>query len=196
VKVSDNSGCSAYAKVDIVLRDSILKAAISGPEFVCPEDFIVFKDTSIGKITNWYWNFGNGSTSTLQNPPAQHFPPNNAFFSVNLSIVDSSGCEQSVKKTIRSVNNCFIAVPNAFTPNGDGLNDFLYPLNAYKATNLVFKVFDRWGRLVFETKDWTRKWDGKLNGSPQAPGVYVWILSYTDDHAKPVFMKGTVALIR
>ena len=87
-------------------------------------------------------------------------------------------------------------MPSAFTPNNDGLNDFLYPLNAYKATNLVFKVFDRWGQLVFETNDWTRKWDGSIGGVPQTTAVYIWVLTYKDENQKHVFLKGTTTLIR
>jgi gliding motility-associated-like protein len=196
VQVTDETGCNAYGNVTIRLRDSILKAIISGPDITCPDDNVLFKDTSIGKIISWHWNFGNGNTSDLRNPPVQYYPPNGSFFSVNLTITDTSGCEQTAKKIIKAVNNCFIAVPNAFTPNNDGLNDFLYPLNAYKATHLVFKVFDRWGRQVFETRDWTKKWDGSFKGEPQATGVYVWMLTYTDANQKQVFLKGTVALIR
>lgn len=95
-----------------------------------------------------------------------------------------------------SVNNCYIAVPAAFTPNGDGLNDYLYPLNAYKATNLSFKVFNRQGMLVYQTNNWLAKWDGKVHGEPQAPGTYVWILNYLDSDKKKVALKGTVVLLR
>ena len=87
-------------------------------------------------------------------------------------------------------------MPSAFTPNNDGLNDFLYPLNAYKATNLVFKVFNRWGQLVFATNDWTKKWDGTIGGVPQTTAVYIWMLTYKDENQKQVFLKGTTTLIR
>jgi len=97
---------------------------------------------------------------------------------------------------LKVINNCFIAVPTAFTPNGDGSNDYLYPLNAYKATNLSFRVYNRNGQLVFETKDWTRKWNGTIKGNPQPVGAYVWMLDYTDAAGKKVSLKGTTALIR
>jgi gliding motility-associated-like protein len=88
-------------------------------------------------------------------------------------------------------------VPSGFTPNGDGFNDYLYPLNAYKATKLEFRIFNRYGQLVFETKDWTKKWDGTINGRPQDTGTFVWMLQYTDiDSGKEYFLKGTTVLIR
>ena len=105
---------------------------------------------------------------------------NNITYPVQLIVTDSAGCSDTAVKFIKTVTNCYIAVPSAFTPNNDGLNDYLYPLNAYKATNLLFKVYNRFGKLVFETKDWTKKWDGKINAIPQPQGTYVWILTYTD----------------
>ncbi len=196
VLVSDNTDCTAYGHVTITLRNGPLKASIDGPDFSCPGDAILFKNMSMGKIIDWDWDFANGARSNMQNPAVQYYPADGAFYSVKLTVTDSSGCKQSAKKILKSADNCFIAVPNAFTPNNDGLNDFLYPLNAYKATHLVFKIFDRWGRLLFETRDWTKKWDGSFSGAPQASGVYVWMLSYTDADHKQVFLKGTAALIR
>jgi len=198
VKVTDSSGCSAEGSITVRLLDSILEAGIIGPDLVCPTDIALFKDTSTGTIANWYWNFGNGSTSTLKNPPAQVFTSGNRItnYAVKLIVTDTAGCVDSTYRMLKSVNNCYIAVPSAFTPNGDGLNDYLYPLNAYKATHLTFKIFNRFGQLVFETNDWTKKWDGTVKGYPQPPGAFIWILTYTDDKNVPQSSHGTTVLIR
>jgi gliding motility-associated-like protein len=98
---------------------------------------------------------------------------------------------------IKVVNNCYIAVPSAFTPNGDGLNDFLYPLNAYKAKDLNFSVYNRFGQRLFVTTNWTNKWDGTFKGQGVETGTYVWMLTYTNsDTNKKVEQKGTAILIR
>ncbi len=198
LKITDESKCSAYGTVTIKLRDSILKAQIVAPQIVCPNDAVIFKDSSIGKIRNWYWSFGNGKTSNQQNPAEQHYPQmqNNITYPVMLAVTDSAGCADTTSVFIKAVNNCYIAVPSAFTPNHDGLNDYLYPLNAYKATNLLFTVYNRFGHIVFQTKDWTKKWDGTIAGIPQATGTYVWMLNYTDDKNMKVFLKGTTVLVR
>ncbi|MGC4104547.1 MAG: gliding motility-associated C-terminal domain-containing protein [Ferruginibacter sp.] len=95
------------------------------------------------------------------------------------------------------MGNCYIAVPNAFTPNGDGLNDYLYPLNAYKAKDLIFKVYNRFGQLVFQTTNWMIRWDGTFKGQGADPATYVWILQYTNiDTGKRIEQKGTSILIR
>jgi gliding motility-associated-like protein len=121
---------------------------------------------------------------------------NDNTYVVRLAIADTSGCTDTVNHFIKVLDNCYVAVPTAFTPNGDGLNDYLYPLNAYKATDLLFKIFNRGGQLVFETKDWTVKWDGTIRGTKQASGVYVWMLNYTDPDGKKISLKGTTFLIR
>lgn len=75
---------------------------MSGPDVLCPGDVGLFKDSSVGAIKGWFWNFGNGNTSNDQNPPIQSYPSNNSFFSINLTVIDTAGCEQTVKKTISS----------------------------------------------------------------------------------------------
>jgi gliding motility-associated-like protein len=87
-------------------------------------------------------------------------------------------------------------VPTGFTPNGDGLNDYLYPLNAYEATDLTFSIYNQYGQRIYLTRDWTHKWDGSFNGHPQPTGVYVWMLQYKDLTGKTLFFKGTTVLMR
>jgi gliding motility-associated-like protein len=197
--VVTNGFCSDSASITYTLSTPNLKAAISSANELCPNDTIVFKDASTGSAIAWHWDFSNGQYSNLQNPPAQHYPSftTEREYPIKLEVTDSSGCIDVTYKLIKLIPNCYIAVASAFTPNGDGLNDYLYPLNAYKAINLTFKVYNRYGQLIFQTNDWTRKWDGKLNGADQPSGTYVWMLDYTDISTnKPVFLKGTTVLIR
>lgn len=114
-----------------------------------------------------------------------------------LVVGNQNGCYDTAMQIVTKLRSCYITVPSGFTPNGDGKNDYLYPLNAYKARNLKFKVFNRYGQLVFETTDWTKKWDGTINGRAQDTGTYVWMLQYIDtDTGKTHFQKGTTVLIR
>jgi gliding motility-associated-like protein len=170
VIVTNNFGCSDSSTVKITLLNTIaVKAIIASPNFLCrPSDSATFKDMSLGNIANWNWDFGNGMKSILRDPPVQnYFIENNATdYTVKLIVADSAGCADTTFHVLKVENNCYIAVPNAFKPNGDGLNDYLYPLNAYKATDLTFRVFNRYGQLVFETTDWTKKWDGTKDGDP------------------------------
>lgn len=194
-----NGFCSDSTELKLYLNHDTLRAAFTGPSVYCPNDLAYFRDTSKGTILNWNWEFGNGRTSTLQYPPAQVYPQTDKerLFPVRLIVLSDKQCTDTSLKYIKVVNNCYIAVPSAFTPNKDGRNDYLYPLNAFKATHLEFKIYNKYGQLVFETKDWTRKWDGTINGTEQQSGVFVWFLQYTDgDTGKQVLQKGTTVLIR
>ena len=139
-------------------------------------------------------------TNNQQNPPPFYFPNDNIerYFTIKLIVTNNTlNCSDSARKVVRVLNNCVIAVPNAFTPNNDGLNDFFWPHNALKADNLEFRVYNRWGQLVFSSRNWMDKWNGKLNGIEQPAGIYVWFLRYTNRNSgQKVFQKGTVMLIR
>jgi gliding motility-associated-like protein len=195
-----NGVCKDTADATVNL-DNALKAAFGYPDVLCPEDLAVFTDSSIGNIVSWHWDFGNNTTSLQQEPAPQKYPPVTTglskFYTVQLIVQNNHNCFDTAKHQLKVVNSCYIDVPNAFTPNGDYKNDYLYPLNAWKAVKLEFKVFNRYGQLIFQTNDWTRKWDGTIHGHPQSTGVFVWMLSYTHkETGERVFKKGTTVLIR
>ncbi|MBL0057286.1 MAG: gliding motility-associated C-terminal domain-containing protein [Chitinophagaceae bacterium] len=197
--IVSNGVCTDTSAWVPILLDNYLNAGFEASNFVCPNETAVFKDTSVGNILSWNWSFGNGNTSTLQNPPVQYYstPFSNTYVFAQLIVQNNLGCRDTAIQKILLPNNCLIAVPNAFTPNGDGLNDYLYPLNAYKAKDLQFRVYNRFGQLLFETRDWTQKWDGTFRGQDADPATYVWILQYThQDTGKRVEQKGTTILLR
>jgi gliding motility-associated-like protein len=196
--VVSNGLCSDTYSTTIVLNNKVT-VAFEVPESACPEDTVVFKNKSTGQIDNWQWTFGNGNTSILQNPPAQIYPltGTETLYTVSVTASNNNGCQVTATETLKVLSACIIAVPSAFTPNNDGKNDYLYPLNALKAENLDFKVFNRWGQLIFHSKDWRQKWDGRMGGVMQATGVYIWMLDFTHKDTKIKYsMKGTTTLIR
>ncbi len=186
---------------DLLKLNNKLKAAFEAPTDVCPGDLVTIKNSSQGNITSYTWDFGNGIRSLQITPPSQSYaPPQRGleqWYTLTLVVENQYKCLDTATQRIRALASCFVAVPTAFTPNGDGLNDYLYPLNGYKTTDLEFKVFNRLGQLVFETRNWTNKWDGTFKGNPQPTGTYVWILSYTDIDTKQKYnYKGTSLLMR
>jgi gliding motility-associated-like protein len=197
--LSVSNGVCSDTVIQTVSLDNELKAAFETNNLLCPEDAATFINKSIGDINNYYWDFGDGNTSRSQTPPPLHYPvlSDEKTYPISLIVENNFGCFDTAVNNLKVLKSCYIAVPNAFTPNGDGLNDFLYPLNAYKADNLEFDVYNRVGELVFHTNDWTQKWDGKIKGNPQDSGIYVWILKYTHhDTGIKVFKKGSTVLIR
>ena len=192
-----NGYCSDTTNVSLVLGNGI-KAGLEAPNILCPKDDASFLNKSTGDVTSWAWDFGDGTSFSGETPPLHHYPQTGieTVYTVTL-VVGNTGCYDTATQKIDVLRSCYIAVPTAFTPNGDGLNDYLYPLNAYKADHLTFKVFNRFGLMVFESHDWQQKWDGSFHGDRQPAGTYVWFLDYTDrDTGKHVFQKGTTILIR
>lgn len=195
--VVSNGFCSD-SSVQQILLDNELIADFEMSNSICPEDSAVFQDKSRGRILNWTWNFGNGLTDNTSRPLAQKYPITGIeeYYPVRL-IVQDARCSDTAVQQLKVLNSCYIDVPNAFTPNLDGLNDYLYPLNAFKATNLQFNVYNRGGLLLFSSENASSKWDGTYKGEPQDAGMYVWTLSYIiTDTGKQVYKKGTTVLIR
>jgi gliding motility-associated-like protein len=197
--IVSNGVCSDTASKAIVF-DNYLNAGFEVTPVICPSNPANFKNISVGNITDWQWTFGNGIISTDKNPlPQNYIPkPSTDYNAIpELIITNNYGCNDTASQRIKVVYSCFIAVPTAFTPNSDGINDFLYPLKAYKSTNLRFSIYDRFGKRIFLGTDWQQKWDGKYKGVQQNPGTYVWTLEYTNiETNKAIFEKGTTILIR
>jgi gliding motility-associated-like protein len=197
--VVSNGVCTDTHTAQINFNNKLV-AAFDLPDMACPGDKIEIVNKSTGPISNWNWTFGSAiAASSLQTPPAITYPltGTDAFYPVRLTASDNNGCETSHTEQIRILGSCVIGVPSAFTPNNDGKNDFFFPLNAFKADQLNFRVFNRWGQLIFHTTDWTKKWDGTVQGIPQATGTFVWMLDYVHkDTKEKVSQRGTVTLIR
>ncbi len=124
--IVSNGVCRDTASEVLVMNNEV-KAGFDMPPIICPEDPLIVVDSSKGIIDAWNWSFGNISSSSLQTPTPQYFPQNNieAYYIIKLKVTNNAlGCSDSISKKLRVLNNCFIAVPSAFTPNNDGLNDY------------------------------------------------------------------------
>jgi len=196
--VVSNGICRDTSDTVSIFLDNAVKAEFEVTSIICPNEQATFLNKSTGNIVSYNWDFANGSSSNLPNPgPQSYFVPRfTQELYPRLIVQNNIGCFDTAIQKITVPNSCYIAVPNAFTPNNDGLNDELYPLNAYKATDLLFRVYNRVGQLVFETTDWKKRWNGKFKGQPADLGTYVWILTYTNtDTGKRIQQKGTSILL-
>lgn len=111
----------------------------------------------------------------------------------------SYGCD-SLELLILDTKHCPCKVEfvNTFTPNDDGVNDYFGLQLTEEFDYYLFCIYDRWGAVVFKTKDTTEVWDGKVNGQPVSDGVYYWTLNYAcaSDPQKRKFQQGSITLIR
>jgi gliding motility-associated-like protein len=113
-------------------------------------------------------------------------------------IINSAGCTTIDSQLVRIFENYNIYLPDAFTPNGDGNNDLLYPFIVGIQELRYLKVFNRWGNLVFETKSANPAagWNGIYKGKAQPSETYVWIAEGIDLDGKVVKRGGNVILVR
>lgn len=194
-----NGYCSDTSSTEINLLDYTVKAGLSIPDTLCLQDSLQLLDKSSTNTKQWKWDFGNGVTSNLQQPIGIYYQPNaqkNSYI-IRLVVTNSFNCTDTTYKKVTVLPSCYVDIPSGFTPNGDGLNDYLYPLNAFKAEKLSFKIFNRFGQVIFETNNWLNRWDGRYNGELQQSGTYVWTLDYIHkDTGKSFHLKGTTVLIR
>ena len=197
--ITTNGQCTDTARETITINAQ-LKAAFDAPAAVCPGDTIRLINRSNGTVDQWRWSFGNGNGSNERDPAVYSYSVlgREQFYTVKLTATSNLlPCTDSATRVIRVLSHCNIGVPTAFTPNGDGRNDWLYPLNALKADQLQFRVYNRFGQLLFTGRSWTDKWDGRVKGTLQESGVYAWQLSYVHrDTGEKVYLKGTTLLIR
>lgn len=198
IQLAVSNGFCTDTSEQTILLENYLKADFSVYEDNCPNEPVAFTSTAEGKIKAYNWDFGDGGIATDKDPTHIYAAPyQQTAYAVHYTVTDSFNCQQTAIKPINVYSSCYLAVPTAFTPNGDGKNDVFRVLNAVKAEDLELLVFNRWGQLVFKTANWKQGWDGKLNGALQPTAVYVWFLRYTNrDTKKRVEQKGTVALIR
>jgi gliding motility-associated-like protein len=188
LEVTDANTCS--------FRDSVLVSAVQAPSFSFGPDTIICHGTEV-----------------LLNPAVDsafnHFLWSDNSHGLTLAVTDSgeywlqvaNPCGE-MSDTIRiSVYNCDpkIIAPNAFTPNGDGKND-QFQVKAENIFNFSLYVFDRWGTMLFESKDINNGWDGTFKGDACPAGAYVWLANYEiqidEGRQRTETAKGMMVLLR
>jgi gliding motility-associated-like protein len=195
--VVSNGYCSDSVTHKVMLIN-FLKADFSVYEDNCPNEPTQFTSTAQGIILNHSWLFGDGGTAQVASPiHVFTVPQRETSYNVKYTVTDTFGCQSTASKTIKIYTSCYLAVPNAFTPNGDNLNDVFHPLNAIKAEQFDFKIYNRWGQMIFSSNNWKIGWDGKINGVPQGTGTYLYMLRYVHRETKKMNEeRGTFILIR
>lgn len=273
--VSSSNSCADSVSITIIVYPSVFADFTIYP--VCidiPLTAINNTANPTNATINYLWDFGNGQTSTLKNPPSQvykkagdyvvslsvstdkcPFPLNiqkrfvkvdepaagitypvayavknlpltlsarpignevqwipannldnaNSYSPVFVGNIETqykiklktiSGCLTTDTQLVKINNDIVIYVPNAFTPNNDGKNDFLKPFMIGIKELRYFKIFNRWGELIYQTNDTKTGWDGKQKGIPVQTHTLVWMLEAMGADNKIYHAKGSTVLIR
>lgn len=184
-------GCKDSA---IITINVFKKAAVDAgrDKVILVGDTAVLNGSVIGTAVNYSWSSSPTLSSTSSLTP-DAFPLTETKYT--LSAVSTVGCGSASDEVIVKVYK-EVLMPNAFTPNNDGLNDLfrVLPLDNYELVS--FDVYSRWGEKIFSTKNAMQGWDGTLKGQPQATGIYVYYIEMKSKTGKKIVRKGTVMLIR
>ncbi len=190
------NGCDSIIILDlIVLPTGQLDMSFDNPPFLCLGDSIQFS----GKGSEHYQWYVNGDLRSLNNP--SYLTLNgitNDIMLIGMQSVNGAdvSCRDTLTLTLDANSCCDLFLPNAFSPNGDGINDILSIKTDHRFSHVMFEIFDRWGKLVFSTNQTSVGWDGAFLGTPVDLGVYHYYIRYTCDDGKTRFKKGDITLIR
>ena len=150
-------------------------------------------------IATYLWSPGYTlSCDTCYNPLANNL----STTTYTVTVASDFGCRTYDTVTIFLFCDASqVFIPNTFTPNGDGENDIFYPRGAGVRTIKTFRIYNRWGELLFERtnislNDVANAWDGSFNGTPPRADVYVYLIDAVCDTGEPIFIKGDVTIIR
>ncbi len=146
---------------------------------------------NIGATYAWVPQFGLSSPSIVA--PVYNYNLEEQYL---ITITSAAGCVTVDTQLVRIFSKADIFVAKAFTPNKDGKNDLLYPYTAGITQLHYFRIYNRWGQLMFETKELNKGWDGTLNGKPQPVETYTWIAEGITDDGKILQRAGSTLLLR
>jgi gliding motility-associated-like protein len=174
---------------------------MGGPEEIC-NDFLEFA-TLNANVTGgygelqYYWTKGSLTGNPVD--PADSLNPNPMvqppFFSNSwLTVVDECGLIRQSDEPYYVENNCPIMASNIFTPNGDGVNDFFVLENLELFPNTGLKVYDRWGRLVYENNNYLNDWSPKQDEA--SDGTYFWVATLSEPDVEGSTLNGYITITR
>ncbi|MFM2048679.1 MAG: hypothetical protein RI955_1227 [Bacteroidota bacterium] len=156
---------------------------------ICYDTFIKFNAHNYG--CTFLWNPSLTTDSTL-------IANQSGIYSVQISNQSICVITDTVKLKTIDCNHGYLLMPNAFSPNDDGIDDYIFPIIIGENAHLKsFKIFNRWGEIVYHPDLYLQSqgWDGRYNDVPQPTGTYIYTIEYTDFN-EPKFMKGNITLLR
>lgn len=180
--------------VNVIQLSSIPMAVAAVPDTVIKGNSTVLTLTaSPGAVATWY---PLGSTTPQTGYTVSSSPSAPTTYTV---VVTRGPCSQTLTVKVDVVEDgcesSDVFIPNTFTPNGDGNNDIMFA-RGYKLAEIYFAIYNRWGELVFETKDKTVGWDGTFKGRPADVGVFGYYVKFKCYNGLESFKKGNITLIR
>jgi gliding motility-associated-like protein len=200
VLITDFAGCMELEEISITQPPEIVANFVASPQPIeLPETTIQFESQSLNsESVHWYFGFPVIGEST--DPITSYSFPQGigGSYPVALVATDVYGCTDSLIQYVLIEDNFSIYVPNAFTPDNDGINDVFSVDFSYDPLEYELFIFNRWGEPVFLSTNFKEVWTGNVRGGTHyAPnGVYEWMLKVRGNEPEVRTMQGTITLIR
>lgn len=197
LSVIDANGCASL-KSDIVTvtvtRPTVVRTNNDTSIAIGQPLQLFAQDVNRAGFVNFAWDPPTGlNSASIQYPVAVLNRDTRFIVTASTAI----GCEASDTVYVKVYKGPDIYIPNAFSPNNDGLNDILHAIPIGTKEFHYLRLYNRYGQLVFSTTEPRRGWDGKINGNPQDPGTtFVWIAEAVDYTGKLMIKKGTVTIVK
>ncbi|TYC08762.1 T9SS type B sorting domain-containing protein, partial [Bizionia gelidisalsuginis] len=200
LEVTDSLGCSTNFSFNVETPvigqpDSEITAfGYSNYGVFAIQDPIQFTNTATGDYVSVLWDFGEGSFSAEENPIHTYLQAGN--YVVTQTVTYPFGCSYSTIVTLTIEKGYKLIMPNAFTPNEDGLNDFFGPKHIGLNT-LELNIYDTWGSLIYsESGESIRGWDGKINTIEAENGNYYYTFKARTFYGDAIAKQGSFVFIK
>lgn len=194
---NDESGCSMQQLITIPSWPPVTALFSVNPSMECvPFDQadVTFIDLSHNAVGG-EWTINGATVPYVPGEYPNYDHGVAGYYDVSLHVYNEGGCTSDFATSVCILASTRVFVPDAFSPNGDGVNDVLY-VRAPGLQELSFQLYDRWGSKVFESRETGHGWDGNLRGAKAPSGVYVYVLSAVMFDGEVVEMTGDVTLVR
>jgi gliding motility-associated-like protein len=201
LEVFTNNGCTAdsiqpYAVFIMPKPEAGMR--VVRDELTMSAPVVDIKNESSLDVSSWYYTLGDGTTATSED--VRHAYSSWGNYSISQIVTNAFGCTDTTTDRVSVDSEVLVYVPNAFTPDGNGNNDGFKPvLSGFEIDMYFLKIVNRWGQVVFETKDPELYWNGDYNnvGAQALDGAYTWQLDLKTTDS-PVIQRqaGTVVLLR
>lgn len=170
--VTDDNGCEGSDSQVVTVSGPVAEFTSNPSTGAQIDAQITFTDASQGSPVSWSWTFGDGNGTGTQNPSYAY--SNQGEYTVTLVVTDINECTDTTSRSYLIANS--VAVPNSFTPNGDGFNDFfvIQGLEAFPESKLL--IFNRWGNEIYSVNAYANNWDA--GNAPD--GVYFYVLELSN----------------
>jgi gliding motility-associated-like protein len=189
-----DEGCSISTRVEEIFVESPRPAQNYPIQYAVINNPIQLQSRTFGTSVLWRPSTYLDNVNIVN--PQFNSPLSDEEFIYTINITTATGCETVDTQIVKTIKEVKVYVPTAFTPNNDGLNDFLKPLMFGVKEMQYFRVYNRWGQLVYDMRGSQQGWNGSIAGQSQSTATFVWIFQGLGLDNKIYRQKGTVTVIR